>query len=191
MSETLVIDTSDGLFREERVDPLPLLSEMHPMLKMTLEEYKTPLPNTPMDTLIARMKMTMKLYGGIGLSANQVGVMHRMFIMGTDDFFVACINPKVIEQSKETEVSVEGCLSFPGLQLKVERPKWIIAEYADAEGQIQQTKFEGITARCYLHELDHMNGICYTSYVKPVALQMARQKAEKLVKKTIRNMRKI
>lgn len=191
MSETLVIDTSDGLFREERVDPLPLLSEMHPMLKMTLEEYKTPLPNTPMDTLIARMKMTMKLYGGIGLSANQVGVMHRMFIMGTDDFFVACINPKVIEQSKETEVSVEGCLSFPGLQLKVERPKWIIAEYADAEGQIQQTKFEGITARCYLHELDHMNGICYTSHVKPVALQMARQKAEKLVKKTIRNMRKI
>ena len=191
MSETLVINTSDGLFREERVDPLPLLSEMHPMLKMTLEEYKTPLPNTPMDTLIARMKMTMKLYGGIGLSANQVGVMHRMFIMGTDDFFVACINPKVIEQSKETEVSVEGCLSFPGLQLKVERPKWIIAEYTDAEGQVQQTKFEGITARCYLHELDHMNGICYTSYVKPVALQMARQKAEKLVKKTIRNMRKI
>ena len=191
MSETLVIDTSDGLFREERVEPLPLLSEMHPMLKMTLEEYKTPLPNTPMDTLIARMKMTMKLYGGIGLSSNQVGVMHRMFIMGTDDFFVACINPKVIEQSKETEVSAEGCLSFPGLQLKVERPKWIVAEYTDAEGQIQQTKFEGITARCYLHELDHMNGICYTTHVKPVALQMARQKAEKLVKKTIRNMRKI
>jgi peptide deformylase len=191
MSETLVIDTSDGLFREERVDPLPLLSELHPMLKMALEEYKTPLPNTPMDTLIARMKMTMKLYGGIGLSANQVGVMHRMFVMGTDDFFVACINPKVIEQSKETEVSIEGCLSFPGLQLKVERPKWVIAEYTDAEGQVQQTKFEGITARCYLHELDHMNGICYTSHVKPVALQMARQKAEKLVKKTIRNMRKI
>ena len=191
MSETLVIDTSDGLFREERVEPLPLLSEMHPMLKMTLEEYKTPLPNTPMDTLIARMKMTMKLYGGIGLSSNQVGVMHRMFIMGTDDFFVACINPKVIEQSKETEVSAEGCLSFPGLQLKVERPKWIVAEYTDAEGQVQQTKFEGITARCYLHELDHMNGICYTTHVKPVALQMARQKAEKLVKKTIRNMRKI
>ena len=191
MSETLVIDTSDGLFREERVEPLPLLSEMHPMLKMTLEEYKTPLPNTPMDTLIARMKMTMKLYGGIGLSSNQVGVMHRMFIMGTDDFFIACINPKVIEQSKETEVSAEGCLSFPGLQLKVERPKWIVAEYTDAEGQIQQTKFEGITARCYLHELDHMNGICYTTHVKPVALQMARQKAEKLVKKTIRNMRKI
>jgi peptide deformylase len=114
-----------------------------------------------------------------------------MFIMGTEDFFVACINPKVIEQSKETEVSVEGCLSFPGLQLKVERPKWIIAEYTDAEGQVQQTKFEGITARCYLHELDHMNGICYTSHVKPVALHMARQKAEKLVKKTIRNMRKI
>ena len=191
MSETLVIDTSDGLFREERVEPLPLLSEMHPMLKMTLEEYKTPLPNTPMDTLIARMKMTMKLYGGIGLSSNQVGVMHRMFIMGTDDFFIACVNPKVIEQSKETEVSAEGCLSFPGLQLKVERPKWIVAEYTDAEGQIQQTKFEGITARCYLHELDHMNGICYTTHVKPVALQMARQKAEKLVKKTIRNMRKI
>ena len=191
MSETLIIDTSDGLFKEERINPLPLLSELHPMLKMTLEEYKTPLPNTPMDTLIARMKMTMKLYGGIGLSANQVGVMHKVFIMGTDDFFVACINPKVIEQSKETEVSIEGCLSFPGLQLNVERPKWIIAEYTDASGQIQQTKFEGITARCYLHELDHMNGICYTSYVKPVALQLARQKAEKLVKKTIRNMRKI
>ena len=190
MSETLVIDTTSGLFKEERIDPLPLLSETHPMLRMKLEEYVTPLPNTPLDTLIARMKMTMKLYGGIGLSANQVGVMHRLFVMGTDDFFIACINPKVIEQSKETEVAVEGCLSFPGLQLKVERPKWIIAEYTDADGQLQQTKFEGMTARCYLHELDHMNGVCYTAHVKPVALQLARQKAEKLVKKIVRNQKK-
>lgn len=187
MSEILTINTTDGIFKEERVEPLALYDEYHPSLKKNLEEYTTPLPNTPMDTLIRRMIMTMKLYGGIGLSANQCGVLHRMFIIGIEDYQIACINPKVIEESQEVEISEEGCLSFPGLILKVERPKWILAEYTNQDGEVVRQKLEGITARCYLHELDHMNGICYTERVKPVTLQMARNKQKKMIKKIVRN----
>jgi len=191
MSETLVINTESGLIeQEEKVNPLPLVNENYPLLYQKIKEYSDVLPNASMEKLVSQMKMTMKLYGGIGLSANQVGIPCRVFVMGTDDFFIACINPKVIEQSEETEIATEGCLSFPALQLKIERPKWIVAEYTDKDGEIKQQRFEGMTARCYLHELDHMDGIGYTSHVKPVALQMARQKAEKLVKKIIRNQKK-
>ena len=191
MSETLVINTESGLIEQkEKVNPLPLVNENYPLLYQKIKEYSDVLPNASMEKLVSQMKMTMKLYGGIGLSANQVGIPCRVFVMGTDDFFIACINPKVIEQSEETEIATEGCLSFPALQLKIERPKWIVAEYTDKDGEIKQQRFEGMTARCYLHELDHMNGICYTSLIKPVALQLARQKAEKLMKKIIRNQKK-
>ena len=187
MSEFLTIDTTQGIFKEERIEPLALYDEYHPALKMKLEEYNTPLPNTPLETLIKRMVMTMKLYGGIGLSANQCGILHRVFVIGIEDYQIACINPKVIEVSTETEIADEVCLSFPGLLLKVERPKWILAEYTNPDGEIVRQKFEGITARCYLHELDHMNGIRYTEQVKPVALQMAKNKQQKMIKKIVRN----
>jgi len=183
MSEFLTIDTTQGIFKEERIEPLALYDEYHPALKMKLEEYNTPLPNTPLETLIKRMVMTMKLYGGIGLSANQCGILHRVFVIGIEDYQIACINPKVIEVSTETEIADEGCLSFPGLLLKVERPKWILAEYTNPDGEIVRQKFEGITARCYLHELDHMNGIVYTTRCKPLALKSGLKKVEKFYRK--------
>jgi peptide deformylase len=67
--------------------------------------------------------------------------------------------------------------------LTVSRPKWIIAEYTDENGQRMQTKFEGLTARCFLHELDHMNGVKFVDHVGPVAIRLARQKQQKTIKK--------
>jgi peptide deformylase len=77
----------------------------------------------------------------------------------------------------------EGCLSFPLLTLKVARPKEVFVEYQDYTGAVKNAKFVGITARCFLHELDHMNGIVYTSKTKPVALQFGMKKRNKLIKK--------
>lgn len=190
MSDILTIDTGAGVLKEERIDPLPLFDENHPMLKERIPEYSLPLPNPGMTALVKRLKMTMKLYGGIGLSANQCGIFERVFIFGTDQFQVACINPKVIKCSDDLLKSDEGCLSYPGLYLKIERPTWCDVEFTDENGQVKQMHLEGLSARCYMHELDHMNGKKFTEYVGTVALQMARRKQEKVMKKIIRNQKK-
>jgi peptide deformylase len=187
MQDTLIIDTTGGIETQMvAVEPLPLYDENHSMLKVPIPEYKKDLPNPLMELLVKRLKMTMKKYGGIGLSANQCGVFERVFIIGTDDFQMACINPKIISASPEQAKSEEGCLSFPGLSLKIDRPTSIQVEYLNENGQVVQTQLDGMTARCFQHELDHMNGIRFVEHVRPVALQMAKKKQDKLMKKVIR-----
>ena len=141
------------------------------------------------DILIQRLHKTMQEAGGIGLSANQCGVNMRMFIMGFGEQVYACINPEVIEQSDELVDEQEGCLSFPGLILRVRRPRWIQAKYTNKDGETVEERFEGLTARCYLHELDHMNGVVFTEKVGPVSLQKGRRKQQKLIKALTRKMK--
>jgi peptide deformylase len=189
--DTLIIDTGGSTpIKEVKVEPLPLYDEHHAMLKQVIPEYKNNLPNPLMELLIKRLKMTMKLYGGIGLSANQCGVFERVFVIGTDHFQIACVNPKIIATSEDTIKESEGCLSFPGLYVKIDRPSWIDVEFIDEMGSVKQMRLEGVTARCFQHELDHMNGIRMVEKVGPVALQLARQKQEKMIKKIIRHKKK-
>jgi peptide deformylase len=139
-----------------------------------------------MKNLVAKLKMTMKLYNGIGLSANQCGIFQRVFVIGTEHFQIACINPKVVAKSEELSRDNEGCLSFPGMFLKVERPTWVDAEFYDETGAFKQIRLEGLTAKCFLHELDHMNGVKFVEHAGPLAVQMARQRQGKLVKQLVR-----
>ena len=191
MSDVLTINTEEGVLKEEKVEPLSVYPDTHPLLSVCLEEYKEPLPNKLMNDLIKRLKMTMKLYGGIGLSANQCGLTDRVFVMGTDQFQIACINPKVLEVSGETVKDTEGCLSFPALFMKVERPKSVYAEYTDENGETHREWFHGLTARCFLHETDHMNGIKFTKYVGPLTLKMAKQKQQKRIKNVKRKIKNV
>jgi peptide deformylase len=114
--------------------------------------------------------------------------------MGAGEEYVAFFNPKVVNMSDEMALMDEGCLSYPLLTLKISRPKEIMVEYQDFNGELRNTKLVGISARCFLHELDHMNGIVYTSRVKPLAFQMAMKKRDKLFKmldKMKKNLSKI
>jgi peptide deformylase len=191
MSEMITINTGAGInFSEETIEPLPLYDDRHPMLSIPIPEYKNSLPNPVMTKLVKRMKMTMKKFGGIGLSANQCGVFERVFIIGTDQFQIACINPKVANISEESVKDNEGCLSYPGLYLKIDRPKFVDVEFFDENGTEKKMRLEGVTARCFLHELDHMNGVRITDHVGPVALQMAKKKQDKIIKKTQRKNKK-
>ena len=186
MSELLTIDTTSGIVTEERIEPLTVFGENHPMLSVPIPEYKEAIPNPSIKNLVARLKMTMKLYNGIGLSANQCGIFQRVFVIGTEHFQIACINPKVVAKSEELSRENEGCLSFPGMFMKVERPTWVDAEFYDETGAFKQIRLEGLTAKCYLHELDHMNGVKFIEHVGPLAAQMARQRQGKLIKQIVR-----
>jgi peptide deformylase len=191
MSDILTINTEQNVIKEEVFQPLPLYDDTLPMLESEIPEYNLRLPNPHMTKLSSQLRMTMKKFGGIGLSANQCGVYERVFVIGTEHFQFTCINPKIIEKSETLIKSEEGCLSYPGLYLKIERPEWIVAEFTDEEGEVKQMRFEGITARCYQHELDHMNGKKFVEYVGSVSMQMARKKQTKIMKKVIRgNKRK-
>lgn len=190
MSEILTIDTAvaAGIKQPEpQVEPLQVFNDKFPMLSIPIPEFTGTLPNPSMTHLVKRLKMTMKLYSGLGLAANQCGVTERVFVIGTDQFQMACINPKVIAQSEEIVKENEGCLSFPAFFLNLGRPKWIDVEFTDETGETKQTRLEGLTARCFLHELDHLNGIKFDSYVGAVAMQQAKRKQEKLIKKIVRS----
>lgn len=176
----LVINTETEQVKQKVIEPLPLYGEDYYMLGQVMPEYKDVLPNPIMTNLVERLKMTMKKFGGIGLSANQCGVAARVFVIGTDDFQMVCINPKVIEKSNSAVRENEGCLSYPGMYLKIARPSWIEVEYLDENGQLHQETLNGVTARCFLHELDHMNGVRYIQHVGPVAIRMAKKKVEKM-----------
>jgi peptide deformylase len=110
---------------------------------------------------------TMKNYGGIGLSANQVGKPYRLFVMG-DNVNInkgqkwVCINPEITNISKETIRYKEGCLTFPFLFLDIERPQKIKVKYLNEQLETVEEEFDGIVSRCYQHELDHMQGTVFT-----------------------------
>jgi len=180
--EIFTIDTGVNLPQEQKVDPLPLYDDKHPMLSKAIPEYQLPLPNNNMNTLIKRLKLTMKQYSGLGLSANQCGVFERVFVIGSEHFQFACINPRIIDQSAEMIKDNEGCLSYPALYLKIARPSWIMTSFYNENGEKVEMKMEGLTARCFQHELDHMNGVKFVEHAGPVSLQLARKKQQKIIK---------
>ena len=131
---------------------------------------------------------TMKNYGGIGLSANQVGKPYRMFVMG-DNLNInkgqkwVCINPEITDMSKETIRYKEGCLTFPFLFLDIERPQKIKVKYQNEQLETVEEEFDGIVSRCYQHELDHMYGKVFTELVSKLKLDMAIKKRDKEIKR--------
>ena len=166
----------------ETVETFDLVAPDHPSLYKVLPEFNfenVPInPNSFASTLVE----TCKKYNGIGLSANQCGFEYRVFVMGSGEEYVAYFNPKIISSKGETHME-EGCLSFPFLNLRITRPAEVEVEYQDFTGVKRNKTFTGITARCFLHELDHMNGIVYTSRVKPLALQFGLKKLDKIRRK--------
>jgi peptide deformylase len=91
----------------------------------------------------------------------------------------ALFNPKLITESQEQQESEEGCLSFPGLLFNVKRAENIIVEFLDRNKKSYIIRLDGIDARCFLHELDHLNGICFTSRISKLKLDIALKKQRK------------
>ena len=131
---------------------------------------------------------TMEHYNGIGLSANQCGVMERVFVMYSDvkkREIIACFNPKIVTESDEEIFMDEGCLTYPGLWLKVKRPDGIEVTYEDENGEKQERAMFGLEGRIFQHEYDHMIGTNFTQKVSKLRLDMARKRQKKQAKKSI------
>ena len=96
---------------------------------------------------------------GIGLSATQIGLTHRIFVMRVHGRERICINPEIIKSSDVLAEYDEGCLSFPGDQCTITRPDWVNVRYYTPQGEKIEDCLVGLEARCFQHELDHLNGI--------------------------------
>ena len=123
----------------------------------------------------------MHQYRGVGLAANQVGVDAQIFVMGEKDPMTV-INPIVTEVGTEKVEMEEGCLSFPGLYMKVSIPSVVSVQYLDIEQKECIIKLEGFHARVFLHEYDHLQGITFDQRVSKLRLDMAKKKQQKILK---------
>jgi len=158
-----------------------LVESNHSILTQRLElfNFKDP-PIDPVE-LGNNLIETMVANKGIGLSANQCGLPYRVFVMFSEQPFV-CFNPRVVDVASEQILLDEGCLSFPNLWVKIKRPKMIKVRYQDAFGETHTQQLIGMSARCFLHELDHMDGIVYTRRANPFHLNQARNLKKKIDK---------
>jgi peptide deformylase len=123
--------------------------------------------------------------GGIGLAANQIGLAKRVFVMGSNNIEgfpapFALFNPRIIEASSKMVLDREGCLSYPGLFLTINRAEWIVAEYQDSRGNTKEVKIDGYLAKCFQHELDHLDGVCFVDRVSQMKLNLAMKKLRKV-----------
>ena len=111
--------------------------------------------------LLDDMKDTLYNANGAGLAAVQVGVLRRVVVIDVGDGYIELVNPEITERSDETQEETEGCLSIPGEYGITVRPQWVKVKAQNREGKWVVYKGEGLKARCFCHELDHLDGILY------------------------------
>ena len=134
--------------------------------------------------LSEKMFDAMKKYGGIGLSANQVGLPFNMFVLGDHPDLekglkMTCFNPMIINSSKEVVAMKEGCLTFPFVFLTISRPRKVTVKYEDENGDLQEGNLDGMFSRIFQHEYEHTLGKNFTDYASKMKLDRAFKKAEK------------
>ena len=158
-----------------------LVKDTDPILSQVMPRFDFDNPVVDPIQLAYDLVESMRHHKGIGLSANQIGLPYRVFAMEAVPALV-CFNPKLIDESSEEIMLEEGCLSFPGLGIKIKRPRHIKVRYAEPSGEIMTRKFTGMAARCFLHELDHMNGTKYIDRASFVQKEIALKRQKKLAK---------
>lgn len=163
---------------------LPVILLPDPVLKKIAQ----PIENITEEihTLAADMAETMYAAPGIGLAANQVNSLHRLFVMDTDyredktsRNVITMINPEIVWKSEEMSVMEEGCLSFPQQYAEIERPQAVRVKYVDLQGEINELLAEDLTSHCVQHELDHLNGVMFIDYLSRLKRGMLIRRFEK------------
>lgn len=152
-----------------------------PILREEIEKFDFTNPPTDPIQLAHDLAEVMIREGGIGLSANQLGLRYRVFAIKAEKVIV-CFNPTIVDFSQEQIALEEGCLSYPFLFVKIKRPRRIKVRYTEPNGNVVTTTFDGLTSRVFQHELDHLNGVVFTSLASTINHDRARQKQKKLLR---------
>ena len=161
-----------------------LIEAENPIMKVRLSGCSSDLDRNDVEE---KLSDSMKQYNGIGLSANQIGIMERVFVMYSDvkkRETITCFNPEIVTKSDTEILMEEGCLTYPGLWLKVKRPDGIEVQYEDKSGEIQHQAMFGLECRIFLHEYDHMEGTDFTEKVSKLRLERAKKRLSKMMKKS-------
>ena len=154
----------------------------NPMLRKRIPEFDFSNPSIDPAQLEQDMLETMYRYDGIGLAANQVGVEARVFVMGHRDSpepGMAFFNPVVLENTETIADLEEGCLSFPGIFVTIKRPTAIKAQWQNSKGEVKEATLAGYECKCFLHELDHLEGIVFQDRVSPVKWALGVKKSKR------------
>jgi peptide deformylase len=169
-----------------------LVEEATKVLRNPTSEFDFENPPECPKEVEKNLSEAMERFGGIGLSANQLGLDYRVFVMRTADSGIkAFFNPEVTKLSKETEMMKEGCLSFPDIYLMIKRPKAIEFEYTDSDGERHTLQLEGLGSRCVQHELDHLNGIIFLQRASRFKIERALKARPKERKKRLNYERRM
>ena len=162
------------------MEKLKLISFNDPLLKREPEIFDFEKDNA--KELSEHLFNGMKQFGGIGLSANQVGFDKKVFVVGgagLED--KAIFNPELLSVGKTGVTMREGCLSYPGLWLNLTRPDTCVLKYQDINGEVVIEDYGGIYARIILHEYDHMVGQNFTMRASSLKIQRALKALDKKV----------
>ena len=152
-----------------------------PILREKMPEFDFSNPSEDPKQLEQDMIETMFATNGLGLSANQIGKRVRMFVMGHKDHPESAqefFNPLVIANTDAVMDLEEGCLSFPGVYVNIKRPKAIKARWQNSLGEWQESEFSGYDCKCFLHELDHLEGLVFQDRVSTLKWAMAVKKSQ-------------
>ena len=146
--------------------------------------------------LVSGMFELMHRYGGIGLSAIQVGLPFNMFVAGDHQSIekglkLAMFNPVIMTSSDEKVLMKEGCLTFPFLFVNISRPRKVTMKYEDENGDLKEAQLDGMMSRVCQHEYDHQAGILMVQKVSKLKLDMAYKKAEKEMEKWKRYQKQV
>ena len=119
--------------------------------------------NPPVDPIELAQDMVRLIheYDALGLAANQIGLPYRVIALRGSPENLVCFNPKVVMPSSEEITLEESCLSFPGLRVKVKRPRHVRVRFTAPNGEVMTRQFSNMTARAFLHEMDHIDGILF------------------------------
>ena len=165
---------------------MPLVDQYNPILRQpTVNVGFEHISGGEVAYLAMSLMESLNHHQGLGLSANQVGLKHRMFAMNRKELnkIWCLINPIVLSVSTNKVKTKEGCLSFPNLFIEIERPDWVEIGFQAVNGENLKQKFEGIEATVALHELDHLNGICFTDKISPLKLDMMKRRSKNMLRR--------
>jgi len=152
----------------------------HSALETKVPEF--PAGNSGYRIALSRhMKSLMEQHRGIGLAANQINLGAAVHVQMVQTDMVVMFNPTILEISDDKVLMSEGCLSDPGLYLKIKRPDMVKVQWEDEAGELDEAVLFGMDARVFLHEYDHLQGILFTDRVGSVKLKAARKKQAKLM----------